>query len=84
MRILTAVILLSLAGCSTVVPVEQKWPEAPSSAMVPCPQLGKLDENAKLSDVAKTVTGNYTAYYECSVKTDAWIEWYNTQKQIRK
>ena len=84
MRILIAMILLSLVGCSTVVPVKQKWPEPPSTAMTSCPQLGKLEENAKLSDVAKTITANYTAYYDCAVKTDAWIEWYNVQKEIRK
>jgi hypothetical protein len=25
---------------------------------------------------------NYTEYYTCAVKTDAWIEWYQKQKII--
>jgi len=25
---------------------------------------------------------NYGTYYECAVKTDAWIEWYQKQKII--
>lgn len=74
---------LVLAGCSTVVPVTQKFPDAPGRvAMTACPQLQKLSEDAKLSDISKTVTINYSTYYECAVKTDAWIEWYQVQQKI--
>jgi hypothetical protein len=78
------VILAFLAtGCSTVVPVTQKFPEAPGNvAMTPCPQLQKVAEDARLSDITKTITVNYGTYYECAVKTDAWIEWYQKQKII--
>ena len=79
------VVLLSLllVGCSTVVPVTQKFPEAPGNvAMTACPQLQKLAEDARLSDISKTITVNYGTYYECAVKTDAWIEWYQKQQQI--
>ena len=71
-----------LAGCSTVVPVTAKFPDAPDRIKIACPQLEKLKDETKLSEVAKTITLNYTTYYECAVKTDAWIEWYNTQKRI--
>jgi len=27
-------------------------------------------------------TANYNTYYECALKHDAWIEWYQTQKNI--
>jgi hypothetical protein len=78
-----ALLSLLLVGCSTVVPVTQKFPEAPGNvAMTACPQLQKLTEDAKLSDISKTVSVNYGTYYECAVKTDAWIEWYNIQKEI--
>jgi hypothetical protein len=81
MRVLLLSLLLT--GCSTVVPVTAKFPEAPGRvAMTPCPQLQKLQEDAKLSDITKTVTVNYGTYYECAVKTDAWIEWYQKQQQI--
>lgn len=73
--------LLLLTGCSTTVPVTAKFPEAPAS-MGECVELSKLDTNAKLSDVAQTVTSNYNTYYECSIKNSAWIEWYKTQKKI--
>ena len=47
-----------------------------------CPQLEKLKDEAKLSDVSKTITMNYTTYYDCAVKHDAFIEWYQIQKHI--
>jgi hypothetical protein len=83
--VLTIFIILAFlaTGCSTVVPVTMKFPEAPGNiALTACPQLQKLQEDAKLSDISKTVSVNYTTYYECAVKTDAWIEWYQKQKQI--
>lgn len=72
-----------LSGCSTPVPVSAKFPEAPGkNATQPCPQLEKLKNDAKLSDVANTVSLNYETYYGCAVKTDTWIEWYEVQKRI--
>ena len=74
--------LLVLTGCSTTVPVTAKFPEVPQMLLQKCPQLQKLSEDAKLSDVSKTVAVNYNTYYECAVKNDAWIEWYQIQKNI--
>ena len=75
------IIALLLTGCSTVVPVTAKFPEPPGrGATVACPALQKLNNGARLSDVATTVTINYSTYYECAVKADAWIEWYGIQK----
>ena len=72
-----------LAGCgSTPVPVTAKFPEIPSKLLEKCPRLQSLDEKAKLSDVAKTVTQNYTTYYECAVKHDGIVEWYEVQRRI--
>lgn len=78
----TILIALLLSGCSTVVPVKVKFPEVPPHLLVKCPQLTKLGDEAKLSDVAKTVTVNYSTYYDCAVKNDAFIEWYQVQKII--
>jgi phage FluMu protein Com len=80
--LLVLLLLILVSGCSTVVPVTVKFPDAPDRIKVKCPQLKTLNEDAKLSDIAKTVTENYTTYYECAVKHDAWIEWYETQKII--
>lgn len=74
--------LISLVGCSTVVPVTVKFPDAPERIKIRCPQLKNVAEDAKLSDISKTVTENYTTYYECAVRNDTWIEWYETQKII--
>ena len=82
MKYLLLVLLVSLIGCSTVVPVTAKFPEVPERLLVKCPQLEKLGNEPKLSDVSKTVTINYTTYYECAVKHDAFVEWYKIQKEI--
>jgi hypothetical protein len=80
MRVLVLSLLL-LAGCTTP-PVIPKFPEAPTKAgaMEKCPDLKKLQEGAKLSDVSKTININYSTYYECALKTDVWIEWYEINK----
>lgn len=81
--IIIMLVVFVLSGCSTMVPVNRKFPEHPGKlAMENCPNLKKLDDTAKLSDVANTVSINYSTYYECAVKVDTWIEWYQIQKQI--
>lgn len=74
-------IALLLVGCGSV-PVKRSFPDVPERLLVRCPQLEKLESEAKLSDVAKTVTINYTTYYECAVKHDGFVQWYQIQKQI--
>jgi phage FluMu protein Com len=81
-KYLAPLLIILVTGCSTVVPVTVKFPDAPDRIKIKCPQLKTLNEEAKLSDIAKTVTENYTTYYECAVRNDAWIEWYETQKTI--
>ena len=76
------ILVLMLAGCSTTVPVTAKFPEPPKYSLQTCPQLQTLKDGSKLSDVATTVTINYSTYYDCAVKNDAWIEWYQIQKHI--
>ena len=81
--IVTAIFFIAMCtGCSTTVPVTAKFPDVPVKITEKCPTLQKLNEDAKLSDVSKTITLNYTTYYECAVKHDAFIEWYNVQKNI--
>lgn len=80
---LVIIVILAMSGCATAVPVTARFPEPPGKgAMTVCPDLQKLKDNAKLSDVANTVTVNYSTYYECAVKTDAWQEWYRIQRHI--
>ena len=82
MKLWIFALLLALAGCSTTVPVTGKFPDAPTILQEPCAELQKLNNGPQLSDVAKTITINYTSYYECATKVDAWTKWYNTQKII--
>jgi len=65
---------LFLVGCSTTVPVVMKFPAAPEELRQPCQDLSVLNEEAKLSDVAKSVSSNYTLYH-------LWNEWYTEQKK---
>lgn len=83
MKSIAIVLALALTACSTVVPVTARFPEPPGrAALEPCPDLQKLGDGAQLSDVARTVTMNYTTYWTCATKSDAWIEWYRVQKHI--
>jgi hypothetical protein len=80
-NIIAVCAFFALTGCS-VVPVKINFPDVPERLMVKCSQLEKLSETPTLSDVAKTVTNNYTTYYECATKHDGFVEWYNIQKEI--
>jgi hypothetical protein len=71
-----------LVGCSTPVPVSAKFPQAPDRLLVECAPLLVIKEDAKLSDVAKTVADNYGLYHDCAIKHGGWIEWYQTQRRI--
>ena len=82
MKYLTCVLFILISGCSTVVPVTAKFPEVPTKLQVKCPQLEKLKDEVKLSEVSKTITMNYSTYYECAVKVDSWNEWYQVNKLI--
>ena len=83
MKLLAISLVFLLNACSTTVPVTAKFPQAPGALVQePCPDLKKLSDEAKLSDVAKTLTVNYSEYYMCAVKLEAWQRWYREQKVI--
>lgn len=83
MRIFLVIVTLLFAGCSTTVPVTAKFPAAPVVLMEKCPQLKKLEgDQVSIVDLHTTVVENYTSYHECSVKVEAWQEWYSSQKKI--
>jgi uncharacterized protein YceK len=82
MKKILLIAMLLLSGCSTTVPVTAKFPDMPAKLMERCPNLQKLNDETKLSEVAKTVTVNYSTYYDCAVKHDGIVEWYQIQKKI--
>jgi hypothetical protein len=83
MKKLLILSLLILNGCCTPVPVKMDFPEAPKDLLEECPDLSQIDPKKKeLNDVLDSVTDNYMQYYDCKLKTEVWIEWYNNQKKI--
>lgn len=82
-NLLLIVGLVSLTGCSTLLPTSPRWPDVPKEITEGCPNLRKLPEDTdKLSDVVGNVSDNYATYYECQARQEAWIEWYKLQKKI--
>ena len=81
MKYFVLLIPFLLAGC-LATPVKRNFPEVPEELRVVCPDLQKVKDEAKLSDVVSTVSTNYTQYHECRAKVDAWSEWYKNQKEI--
>jgi hypothetical protein len=82
-KLLVLIPFILLTGCLEDVPVKPVWPDIPDSLKTSCPDLKQVDPNtAKMSDVIDVVVDNYSQYYECQVKVDAWLEWYQAQKKI--
>ena len=72
-----------ITACSTAVPVTQNFPDAPVMLKEKCPELKTIQgEKISIVDFTKTVSENYTTYYQCAGKNDAWINWYDQQKKI--
>lgn len=73
-----------LAGCATQpVPIKQKFPDVDKDNLIACPNLKEVAEtNASLTDLLLVVQDNYSLYYTCKDRVDAWIKWYNEQKKI--
>lgn len=75
--------LIFSTACSTTVPVKHKFPDVPPALTEKCIPLKKIEgDQVSIVDLHKTVVENYTMYYECSIKVDAWNEWYKQQKEI--
>lgn len=72
-----------LSGCSAIVPVKQKFPEAPPVLMEKCEPLSTIDQpEIVFSEFLKVVTKNYTKRHSCAKLVEAWQEWYTEQKKI--
>lgn len=76
-------LVLLLAGCSTVVPVKQKFPDMPAELTQSCKPLTLIEgEKTTLSKLMETVAKNYGFYHECAADKAAVKEWYQEQKKI--
>jgi hypothetical protein len=73
-------VILMLSGCLATAP---KFPDVPAELLTSCPELNEVaTETKELSKVLDVVVVNYSTYYECRVKVEAWTEWYKQQKNI--
>lgn len=80
MKYLIISLTLFLSGCLATAP---KFPEIPEHLKSSCPELNSVSNGTQeLSKVLDVVVVNYSTYYECRVKIDAWLEWHSEQKKI--
>jgi hypothetical protein len=85
MKWLLAIPVVMLSACATVVPVAQKFPEAPEQTLKLCSQLATVPPGqTTITDLLKVVVANYSTYYECAVRHDGLVEWYHVQKKIHE
>lgn len=83
MKIFALLLFVLLVGCSTVVPITPRFPDAISELQEKCEELKKIEgDRITITDMLKTVVENYSLYYQCSAKVDGWQEWYTQQKKI--
>jgi len=73
-------VIVLLSGCLATAP---KFPDVPQELLTNCPELNEVaNETKELSKVLDVVVVNYSTYYECRVKVEAWSEWYKQQKKV--
>ena len=62
--------------------MKRTFPDVPEELKVACSDLIMLEPTTKLSEVVSVVAKNYGQYQECQIKSETWVEWYKTQKEI--
>ena len=83
MKLTSLILAVFLVGCSTPVPVSQKFPEVPKALVERCESLKKVEgDRVAITEMLKVVVQNYGMYYECAAKVDGWNDWYQEQKRI--
>jgi hypothetical protein len=80
MKLLMVFPALLLSGCLSTAP---KFPAVPPELAKGCPELSTVaNGTTELSAVLDIVVVNYSTYYECRVKVEAWLQWHKQQKEI--
>lgn len=80
MKLYLLIPILLLTGCLATAP---KFPNIPPELKTACPELQEAaKETQELSKLLDVVVVNYSTYYECRVKVDAWLQWHKEQKEI--
>ena len=74
---------LLFTGCSTLVPVKQKFPEVPAALLEQCQTLLTVsEEQNNIRDFMAIVIKNYSAYHSCASRVNGWQEWYKETQKI--
>ena len=82
MKYILSPVIALLVGCGST-PTIPKFPDVPVEFLQQCPQLKTTDINdPSIITLSKTIVENYTTYYQCSNKVNAWAEWYAKQKKV--
>lgn len=83
MKKLLLLSVIFLSACSTVVPVQQKFPELPEPLTQTCKPLQTIEgKTTTLSNLMEIVAKNYATRHECAAQLEAILDWYNRQKKI--
>ena len=83
MKLNSLILAVFLVGCSTPVPVSQRFPDVPKALVEKCDSLKKIEgDRVAITEMLKVVVQNYGMYYECAAKVDGWNDWYQEQKRI--
>jgi hypothetical protein len=83
MKLTSLILAVFLVGCSTPVPVSQRFPDVPKALVEKCDSLKKIEgDRVAITEMLKVVVQNYGMYYECAAKVDGWNDWYQEQKRI--
>jgi hypothetical protein len=83
MKLLLIPLIITISGCSVLVPVKNEFPVAPSILLEKCPQLKEVEsDKGTLREMLKVVIENYATYYQCAAKTHGWQDWYQEQKKV--
>lgn len=76
-------VLLLISGCTTTLPVTQKFPSLPETISSKCDELDEIEgETITLSGLSKTIATNYKKHHLCKSKHDEFLIWYDKQKKI--
>jgi hypothetical protein len=75
-------VIVLLTGCSTAVPIKQKFPEADPFMFEAAPTLEVLpSDTVDLDKLLSNSTENYGKYRELVKRYEMWKEWYIKQKE---
>ena len=82
MKYIIVFMSIFLTGCMTA-PVKHSMPNIPKELSEKCQTLKQVPESEeKLSELLKVINQNYGLYYDCMIKQESLVEWYNKQKKI--